>query len=253
MQARHWNHGLIREVVPSTPCHSVVVEHVSRKTGTRAARRAVVARVRPRRTKEGLRRGGPNHPRAKPKEEKAHNLRPTKPPVPADASVQTGLSPVKGFGSLLGGSTLISAFGPRDLLSFFFIGLRGLLYVSCTGHHRLFFSCNTNVLCRLSPPTWKGWARINQRGGSRTDARQTDTFKETEAHAGRLVRGRQLLLRLHNHFATNALHGSVYDMEDLMNCIMVNQNLTTFISNWDTILSGIPSPPDNTLFHRQIN
>ena len=84
-------------------------------------------------------------------------------------------------------------------------------------------------------------------------ARQTDTFKETEAHAGRLVRGRQLLLRLHNHFATNALHGSVYDMEDLMNCIMVNQNLTTFISNWDTILSGIPSPPDNTLFHRQIN
>ena len=87
-------------------------------------------------------------------------------------------------------------------------------------------------------------------------ARQTDTFKETEAHAGRLVRGRQLLLHLHNQFATNALHGSVYDMEDLMNCLMVNQNLTAFIRNWDTILSGIPSPPDNSvlepLFHRQV-
>eukprot|EP00439_Symbiodinium_sp_Y106_P057251 s302_g8.t1 len=87
-------------------------------------------------------------------------------------------------------------------------------------------------------------------------ARQTDTFKETEAHAGRLVRGRQLLLHLHNQFVTNALHGSVYDMEDLMNCLMVNQNLTAFIRNWDTILSGIPSPPDNSvlepLFHRQV-
>ena len=87
-------------------------------------------------------------------------------------------------------------------------------------------------------------------------ARQTDTYKETEAHSGRMVRGRQLMFRLRNYFATNALHGSVYDMEDLMNCVMVNENLTTFIRNWDTILSGIPTPPDNSvlepLFHRQI-
>ena len=87
-------------------------------------------------------------------------------------------------------------------------------------------------------------------------ARQTDTYKETEAHSGRMVRGRQLMFRLHNYFATNALHGSVYDMEDLMNCVMVNENLTTFIRNWDTILSEIPTPPDNSvlepLFHRQI-
>ena len=86
--------------------------------------------------------------------------------------------------------------------------------------------------------------------------RQVDTFKETEAHAGRMVRGRQLLLRLHNYFATNALHGSVYDMEDLMNCKMVNDNLNAFLRNWDTILSGIPVQPDNSvlepLFHRQV-
>ena len=86
--------------------------------------------------------------------------------------------------------------------------------------------------------------------------RQVDTFKETEAHSGRMVRGRQLLLRLHNYFATNALHGSVYDMEDLMNCKMVNDNLTVFLRNWDTILSGIPVQPDNSvlepLFHRQV-
>ncbi|OLP94911.1 hypothetical protein AK812_SmicGene23039 [Symbiodinium microadriaticum] len=73
--------------------------------------------------------------------------------------------------------------------------------------------------------------------------RQVDTFKETEAHSGRMVRGRQLLLRLHNYFATNALHGSVYDMEDLMNCKMVNDNLNAFLRNWDTILSGRSRTP----------
>ena len=68
-------------------------------------------------------------------------------------------------------------------------------------------------------------------------ARQTDTFKETEAHAGRLVRGRQLLLRLHSHFATNALHGSVYDMEGLM----INQNLTHKERGYDPIGNSLAS------------
>ena len=34
-------------------------------------------------------------------------------------------------------------------------------------------------------------------------ARNVDTFKETEATAGRIVRGRQVLLMLHDHFSTN--------------------------------------------------
>ena len=32
---------------------------------------------------------------------------------------------------------------------------------------------------------------------------------------------------------------AVYDMEDLMNCAMVNENFTAFIRSWDTIL-GVP-------------
>ena len=46
-------------------------------------------------------------------------------------------------------------------------------------------------------------------------ARQIDSFKEREAHAGRLVRGRQVLAKLDAHFATSALHGSLYEFEDL--------------------------------------
>ena len=48
-------------------------------------------------------------------------------------------------------------------------------------------------------------------------ARQMDTSKEREANArGGTVRGRQILFKLNDRFATNALHGSVYDLEDLL-------------------------------------
>ena len=87
-------------------------------------------------------------------------------------------------------------------------------------------------------------------------ARQMDTFKEREGHEGRYVRGRQILWRLDGYLATNALHGSVYDMEDLLNVVMVNDNLVQFIRNWDTVLSGIKKTPSDdvleSLFHRQV-
>ncbi|CAE7497332.1 NaCP60E, partial [Symbiodinium natans] len=83
-----------------------------------------------------------------------------------------------------------------------------------------------------------------------------DTFKETEANAGRPVRGRQILFRIHNYFATNAQHGAVYDMEDLLSVTLLNENLLTFMRNWDTVLSGIPKTPEASflepLFHRQV-
>ena len=87
-------------------------------------------------------------------------------------------------------------------------------------------------------------------------AHQMDTFKEREGHEGRYVRGRQILWKLDGYLATNALHGSVYDMEDLLNVVMVNDNLVQFIRNWDTVLSGIKKTPSDdvleSLFHRQV-
>ena len=87
-------------------------------------------------------------------------------------------------------------------------------------------------------------------------ARQIDSFKEREAHAGRLVRGRQVLAKLDAYFATSALHGSLYELEDLLGVKLINENLITFMSNWDTVLSGMKVTPDDTflepLFHRQV-
>ena len=87
-------------------------------------------------------------------------------------------------------------------------------------------------------------------------ARQIDTFKEREGHEGRLVRGRQILHELTAYLATNALHGSVYDMEDLLIVVMINQNLVQFIRNCDTVLSGMKKTPADDvlepLFHRQV-
>ena len=87
-------------------------------------------------------------------------------------------------------------------------------------------------------------------------ARQIDSFKEREAHAGRLVRGRQVLAKFDAYFATSALHGSLYDFEDLLGVKLINENLITFMSNWDTVLSGMKVAPDDKflepLFHRQI-
>ena len=56
-------------------------------------------------------------------------------------------------------------------------------------------------------------------------ARQVDTFKEREAHRDKLVRGGQVLLMMDKYFSTNALHGSVYDIEDLLPVTMVNEKL----------------------------
>ena len=87
-------------------------------------------------------------------------------------------------------------------------------------------------------------------------ARQIDSFREREAHAGRLVRGRQVLAKLDAHFATSALHGSPYEFEDLLGVKFINENLIRFMSNWDTVLSGMKVAPDDKflepLFHRQI-
>ena len=50
-----------------------------------------------------------------------------------------------------------------------------------------------------------------------------------EGNENRFVRGRRILWKLDAYLATNALHGSVYDMEDLLNVVMVNDNLVQFI------------------------
>ena len=87
-------------------------------------------------------------------------------------------------------------------------------------------------------------------------ARKVDTFKETEATAGRIVRGRQVLFMLHDHFSTNIKHGATYALQDLFSVQLRGENLKSFISNWDQVLAGIVQTPDEsvleTLFYKQV-
>ena len=87
-------------------------------------------------------------------------------------------------------------------------------------------------------------------------ARKVDTFKETEATAGRIVRGRQVLFMLHDHFSTNIKHGATYALQDLFSVQLRGENLKSFISNWDQVLAGIVQTPEEsvleTLFYKQV-
>eukprot|EP00435_Cladocopium_sp_Y103_P014500 s5070_g3.t1 len=65
--------------------------------------------------------------------------------------------------------------------------------------------------------------------------RKVDTFKETEATAGRIVRGRQVLFMLHDHFSTNIKHGATYALQDLFSVQLRGDNLKSFISNWQSV------------------
>ena len=62
-------------------------------------------------------------------------------------------------------------------------------------------------------------------------ARKVGTFKETEATAGRIVRGRQVLSMLHAHFSTNIKHGATYSLQDPFSMQLRGENLKSFISN----------------------
>ena len=87
-------------------------------------------------------------------------------------------------------------------------------------------------------------------------ARKVDTFKETEATAGRIVRGRQVLFMLHDHFSTNIKQGATYALQDLFSVQLRGENLKSFISNWDQVLAGIVQTPEvsvlETLFYKQV-
>ena len=77
-------------------------------------------------------------------------------------------------------------------------------------------------------------------------ARQILNYKETEATCGRAVRGRQVLLMFEAYFKTNEEVGSLYSVEDLLKVALINDDLATFVHNWDSVIAGLSHPPDET-------
>ncbi|CAE7251810.1 unnamed protein product, partial [Symbiodinium natans] len=91
---------------------------------------------------------------------------------------------------------------------------------------------------RLSPKQLKALlkslARSSKKSGDDKDT-EDEGSKNKSKEAEKIVFPKfptpeqQILFLLHKYFATNALHNSVYDMEDLLSVTMTNENLVTFI------------------------
>ena len=66
-------------------------------------------------------------------------------------------------------------------------------------------------------------------------SREILIFKETEASKSRAVRGRQVLYLFDQYFKTNEEVGSLYSVEDLLKVRLLNDDLSTFINNWESV------------------
>ena len=77
-------------------------------------------------------------------------------------------------------------------------------------------------------------------------AREILIFKETEAAKDIAVRGRQVLYLFDQYFKTNEEVGSLYSVEDLLKVRLINDDLSTFLSSWESVMSGLSHMPDET-------
>ena len=72
---------------------------------------------------------------------------------------------------------------------------------------------------------------------------------EKEAKENRLIKGRQILFIVHQHFKINEEVGQVYDISNLMSVKFAgNGKLESFLNSWDMVLAGMKDePPEKTL------
>ena len=75
-------------------------------------------------------------------------------------------------------------------------------------------------------------------------ARQIVTYKEAEAAKGRAVRGRQVLWMFEQYFKTNEEVGALYSVEDLLKVSLINDDLSAFTHNWESVIAGISHVPE---------
>ena len=75
-------------------------------------------------------------------------------------------------------------------------------------------------------------------------ARQIVNYKESEAAHARAVRGRQVLYMFEQYFKTNEEVGALYSVEDLLKVSLTNDDLSSFIHNWESVIAGISHVPE---------
>ena len=58
------------------------------------------------------------------------------------------------------------------------------------------------------------------------------------------------MLMMHEYFSTNIKHGATYSLSDLFNVKMKGDNLKTFLSNWDSVTTGVTHLPETTVWRQ---
>ena len=97
-----------------------------------------------------------------------------------------------------------------------------------------FITLDTKILNALSRVAKGEWNR------------QVINYKESEAAAGRAVRGRQVLFMFEQFFKTNEAAGSLYSVEDLLKVKLTGDDLSTFIHNWESVIAGLNHQHEET-------
>ena len=85
--------------------------------------------------------------------------------------------------------------------------------------------------------------------------RQLQRLSETEARAGRLLKGRQCLHVIYEQYKMDEEAGSLYNMTDIMSVqLRSDAYLEDFLSNWQDVLAGMDQePPIQILEHLFLN
>ena len=64
---------------------------------------------------------------------------------------------------------------------------------------------------------------------------RVNIMKETRAKQGRLVKGRQILYLINQHFRVSVEEGCLYDLRDLLAVKLRNGDLKKFVHNWEQV------------------
>ena len=80
---------------------------------------------------------------------------------------------------------------------------------------------------------------------------------ERKAKAGQMATGRQLLHMVYAYYRISEVDGALLDLEDLMNVRLHADDLRSFLTDWENVLTTMASPPQEmvleTLFRKQLS
>ena len=78
-------------------------------------------------------------------------------------------------------------------------------------------------------------------------ARRINITKEEYATRGMLLKGRQILWLVYQHYKTSEVEGDMLDMQDLLAVRMVSEDLRKFLNDWEMTLAGMRVVPQMEL------